>query len=210
MAQATVTTPGATRWYKANARQASQTARVTVAGGGRLEWLPLENLFFEETNAVSRNEVELESGAAAIGWDISQFGRVTDSSYWHRGYVRTETSLKVDGKLLWVERGQIGASDDVRWGMSGLAGFPVCGTLWCFGNRLNVAEIEGLASLMPWESDIRGGATMIPYDGRQSLYLVRSVGVHVEEMMALMVEIWAFLRLRILHTPAIPLRLWAT
>lgn len=209
-AQATVTTPGATRWYKANARQALQHARVTVATGGRLDWLPQENLFFEEANAISRNEVELESGAAAIGWDISQLGRVTKSTYWDRGCVRTETSLKIDGNLIWVERGQIRASDSVRWGVTGLAGFPAFGTLWCFGGCLDRVQAEDLANLMPWESSLRGGATTIPYDAQQSLYLIRSVGMHVEEMMAFMIKIWTFLRLRVLHTVAMPLRLWAT
>lgn len=210
MAQATLTTPGATRWYKANARQALQTVRVTVASGGRLEWLPLENIFFEETNAVSRNEFDLESGAAALGWELSQFGRVSTSTGWNRGHVRTENSLKIDGKLLWVERGQIGASDDVRWDMPGMACFPVCGTLWCFGACLNTVQTEELANLMPWEDDLRAGSTMIPHDDQQALYLIRSVGVHVEEMMALMIKVWRFLRLRILHNIATPLRIWAT
>lgn len=37
-AQALVTTPGATKWYKANGRAATQNVRMDV--GGALEWLP--------------------------------------------------------------------------------------------------------------------------------------------------------------------------
>jgi urease accessory protein len=210
MAQATLTTPGATRWYRSNRRQALQTAHVTVAQGGRIDWLPMENLFFEETNAVSCTDIELESGAAAIGWDISQLGRVTKAACWKQGSVRTETSLKIDGKLLWKERGLLDASADARWSVCGLAGFPVFGSLWCFGDRLSAEQVEALANLMPWSGNIRGGATMITYDARQSLCLVRGVSVHVEDMMSLMRKVWSLLRLWVLHTEAMPLRLWAT
>jgi urease accessory protein len=210
MARAAVTTPGATRWYRSNKRQARQSTHVRVASGGRFDWLPMENLFFEETNAVSRNHIELESGAAAIGWDISQLGRVNKAAYWNQGCVLTETSLKVDGKLLWQEHGQVDASVNARWSVCGLAGFPVFGTLWCFGGRLDAEQIDALAGLMPWSTDIRAGATMIPYDATQSLYLVRGVSVHVEDLMSLMRKIWAFLRWEVLHTNAMPLRLWAT
>jgi len=209
-ARATITTPGATRWYKANARQASQSVRLRVAAGGRLDWLPLENLFFEETDAVSRHRIELESGAAAIGWEISQLGRVTKPNFWDCGNVRVQTSLAVDGRLIWIDQGHVGAVDDVRWSVSGLAGFPVYATLWCFGPRLASEQAEELVALMPWHEGLRGGSTLIPHDVQQALYLVRGVGIHVEEIMEWMVKVWSYLRPAVLQTPAVPLRLWKT
>lgn len=209
-AHAVLTTPGATRWYKANGRQSLQTARLSVAAGGRLDWLPLENIFFEHADAVSRCHVHLASGARAIGWDISQLGSIGKATHWDAGQARFEMSLKVEDKLLWVDQGTIGASDAIRHGVTGLAGLPVHATLWCFGTRLPSAEKEVLADMMPWSDTLRGGITEIPYDDRQSLTLVRSIGLHAEEVRNLLITAWVLLRESALGVPGIPLRLWST
>ena len=210
-ANAAISTPGATRWYKSNGRQASQVARLHVAAGSRLDWLPLENIFFEEADALSRTLVELESGAAAIGWDIFQLGRVNKPNHWDAGTVGTETRLTVDGRLLWIDQGHIDADDDaVRRGVSGLAGFPVQGVLWCFGPALDAERHEHLTRILPWEDTLRGAVTMIPYRSRQALHLVRCIGIHMEEVRDKMAQAWAYLRLHVLDTPVHMPRLWAT
>lgn len=209
-ARAALTTPGATRWYKSNGRQASQDVQLRVAAGARLDWLPLESIFFEEADALSRNRIRLESGAAAIGWDLIQLGRVNQPGHWSQGRLHTATELYVDDRLLWVDQGLVGAQDDVRRQVSALAGFPVHAALWCFGPRLDAGQNEELAGLMPWSDTVRGAATTLPYDATQSLCLVRCLGVHMEDVRSVMTEAWAYLRPRVLDTPAVVPRLWAT
>jgi urease accessory protein len=209
-AHAALTTPGATRWYKANGREACQTVRLAVAAGGRLDWLPLESIFFEETDAVMRNVIALETGAAAVGWEISQLGTIVKPTYWDGGRTRSETWLKVDGTLLWVDRLCLDAADALRGSTTGLFGFPVHATLWCFGPKLDASQMEVLTDLMPWKDDLRGGATMISYDDQQSLYLVRSIGIHAEDVRKLLIEAWMHLRSWVLGVPGTPFRLWDT
>lgn len=180
-ANATLFAPGATRWYKSNGKQASQTVHIHVAKGSRLDWLPLENIVFEEANAASRTIIELESGTAAIGWDAFQLGRVNKPNYWDAGSMQTETRLKVDGKWLWIDQGLIQANDPIRNSTSGLANFPAHAVLWCFGPTLASQHYDTLSQQLPWGDTLRAASTVIPYDEHQALYLIRCLGVHMED-----------------------------
>lgn len=209
-AHAALTTPGATRWYKSNGFEASQTVRLSVAAGARLDWLPLENILFEDADAVAQTLVRLESGAAAIGWEITQLGSVMRAGHWANGRLFARTGLEVDGELLWVDQGEIAAAAPLRSSVAGLAGFPVQASLWCFGPTMDAAQTEFLTTLMPWRHDLRAGATAITHRDGQSLYLVRGLGLHAETVRHLLIDAWKHLRACVLHTPGMPLRLWST
>lgn len=209
-AHAALTTPGAARWYKSNGHEASQTVRLSVAAGARLDWLPLENIVFEEADAVARTRIELESGAAAIGWEITQLGSILRPGHWMNGRLFTRTEVQVDGHLLWIDQGEIGAAASLRSSVAGLAGYPVHACLWCFGPTMGTDQLEALVALLPWRPDLRAGATAIGSNDGQSLYLVRGLGVHAESVRHLLIDVWQHLRGCVLHTPGTPLRLWST
>src|SRR5262245_4758169 len=57
-AHALLTTPGATRWYKADGRQATQSVVLDVAG--RLEWLPQETIVFNRAVVASSIDLQLQ------------------------------------------------------------------------------------------------------------------------------------------------------
>lgn len=209
-AHATLTTPGATRWYKANGRHARQTVRLSVAAGAKLDWLPLENIYFEQANATSRTEINLHPDAMAIGWELAQLGSINNDPHWDHGRARTEIELKIDDQLIWVEQGTVAAQDPIRSSVAGLANLPVYGTLWCFGARLEPLEQEALTDMMPWQPELRAGSTMLPYADGKALYLVRGMGLHAEDTRHLLMRVWQHLRHHALGIPGVPLRLWNT
>lgn len=187
-AHAVLATPGATRWYKANGHKASQSVYLDVRAGARLEWLPMENIFFEEADAITRTHIALESDACAMGWDMAQLGRVNKASYWTSGNVLTTMDIRVDGQLVWVDQGRIGAQDRCRDQVSSLAGYPVYTTLWCFGPSLPAPVVETLAAQMPWQEEVRAALAVIPYNDTKALYLVRGIGIHLEDVRAVLIQ----------------------
>ncbi|MCK9510546.1 MAG: urease accessory protein UreD [Pigmentiphaga sp.] len=209
-AHAALTTPGATRWYKSNGRQARQTARLHVAAGGRLDWLPMENIYFEQTDAVQQTEILLDSDAAAIGWEMTQLGSILSATHWDEGTVFSSITLRVDGQMLWVDQGRLDAGSPLRQSVAGLAGQPVFGTLWCYGDALSPAAIEALAGTLPWHDALRGGLTEIASEGGKALVLVRAIGLHAEDVRELLTTTWQRLRPEVLSVEGQRLRLWST
>ena len=209
-AHAVLTTPGATRWYKAAGAQASQHVHLRVKREAKLEWLPSENIFFEQADAVLATHVELESGATAIGWDAAQLGSVSRSTFWDEGRFRTEMRITVDDSLFWLDEGTLDAQDPIRNSHACLAGLPVHSTLWAFGAHIDPILSESLAAELPWTDTLRAGLTTLPYDDAQSLYLIRCIGLHAEEVRHLLIKAWMQLRPPLMQANGEPLRLWNT
>src|SRR5258708_6957003 len=102
-AHSVITTPGATKWYKA--KQGS-TLRITIVllAGAILEWLPNENIYFANASARTTLHIELAEGAIAYGWVIHMLGRIASGESWERGGLGAPTEfLRDDGPLILSE-----------------------------------------------------------------------------------------------------------
>jgi urease accessory protein len=150
LAQALITTPGATRWYKANGRQASQQVALDVAGG--LEWLPQEAIVFDRADVRSSIDITLHDDAATLGWDIVALGRSAAGESFADGCYAQTIRLHDGGRLQWVERTRIAGGDALLDSPIGLAGHRVFGCLWAAGPRWRDADIESLRERLPAEA----------------------------------------------------------
>ena len=103
-----VTTPGATRFYRSAGPLALQRSHLSVADGGRLEWLPLEALCYSACNAENHLTLNLAPGAECMGWDVTALGLPHADQPFVQG--RFVQHLTVPG--LWLERGVIDAADE--------------------------------------------------------------------------------------------------
>ncbi len=103
-----VTTPGATRFYRSTGPLALQRSHLSVADGGRLEWLPLEALCYSACNAENHLTLNLAPGAECMGWDVTALGLPHADQPFVQG--RFVQHLTVPG--LWLERGVIDAADE--------------------------------------------------------------------------------------------------
>lgn len=122
-----VTTPGASRFYRSEGAAAVQQVDVRVAGGARLEWLPLEAIYYSGCRAGNRLRLDLRPGAEAIGWDIAAFGLPQAGQPFAAGQVLQH--LELQGA--WLERGRIDAADArLMDGPLGLAGRRCMATLF--------------------------------------------------------------------------------
>ncbi|MCE3271518.1 MAG: urease accessory protein [Ramlibacter sp.] len=137
-----VTTPGASRFYRSEGDIALQDVRIRLEPGARLEWLPLEALYYSGCQAHNRMAMELAPGAELLGWDVAAFGLPQAGQPFVRGSVLQHIELAGH----WLERGRI-AADDARLmdGPLGLAGQRCLASLFfTAGSELPRARREAL------------------------------------------------------------------
>lgn len=216
---AVLATPGSTKWYKSNARRARQSITLRVHDHARLDWLPQNNIVFDDANAALDLTLEVAPSASAIGWEATQLGRQAAGARWLRGSLHASTTLKrPDGTLLWTERAILDADDLLRDAPQGLSGWSVFGTMWAIAptpstqNNDTAHEADGtrlydqLTELLEFDSNTRGGVTRLP----NGVLLVRVVAQQMEALQAVFVRCWHLLRPAVHGVEAQPLRLWTT
>jgi urease accessory protein len=147
-AQALITTPGATKWYKANGRTSSQQVTLKISGG--MEWLPQEAIVFNAADVRSAIDIDLAADdAATLGWDIVALGRAAAGESFDTGHFTQTIRLHDGGRLQWVERSRIDGGDALLASPIGLAGHHVFGCLWAAGPRWTDAALEALREQLP-------------------------------------------------------------
>jgi urease accessory protein len=123
-----VTTPGASRFYRSEGPEALQAVQVHLQAGARLEWLPLEAIYYSGCAAQNRLQLRLDPGAELMGWDISALGLPQARQPFERGALQQH--MELEGA--WLERGRIEAADSrLLDGPLGLAGHRCLATLFC-------------------------------------------------------------------------------
>jgi urease accessory protein len=122
-----ITSPGASRFYRSEGELARQDVALHVAGGARVEWLPLEALYYSGCQAENRLRMELAPGAEVLGWDVAALGLPQAQQPFVRGSVLQH--LELQGA--WLERGRIRAEDArLMAGPLGLAGHRCLASLF--------------------------------------------------------------------------------
>ncbi|TWO72450.1 urease accessory protein UreD [Caenimonas sedimenti] len=122
-----VTTPGASRFYRSDAGPAVQSAHIRGQADSRVEWLPLEALYYSGCLAQNRLVLALEPGAELLGWDIAALGLPQAN----QPFVQGEVLQHLELQGAWLERGRIAAADSrLLDGPLGLAGHRCLATLF--------------------------------------------------------------------------------
>jgi urease accessory protein len=201
-AQALITTPGATKWYKANGRQATQHIGLDVAGG--LEWLPQEAIVFDHAVVRSAIDIRLHGDAAMLGWDIVALGRSAAGESFTEGCYAQTIRLHDDARLQWVERTRIAGGDALLDSPIGLAGRTAFGCLWAAGPHWRDADIESLRERLPEHA-----APITRVAPR--LLIARALAHTAPAVRAALTAVWRELRPLVFEGRAAQMpRIWAT
>ena len=202
-AHALVTTPGAAKWYKANGRAASQ--RVQLRVGGALEWLPQEAIVFDQADVGSAIDIDLEAGAAMIGWDIVALGRRAAGERFERGRYAQSIRLRIDDALVWHERSRILGGDPLLDSAIGLDGQHVFGCLWAAGAVLEALDLNELRAEL---GTVDANAPVTRLAPR--LLVARTLASTTAAARTALTAVWSALRPRLFGVRAQSPRLWAT
>lgn len=205
--QALLSTPGAAKWYRANGRIAKQQVELCGHAGAAIEWLPQENIIFDNADVVLDTTVSLHPEARFIGCEILCFGRTAAGERFAQGKVRQRYAVHVGDKLVWLEQGTLVAGSDAMSGPLGLAGHTVCASLLCVGAPPNRDLIDAVrAAIAPLaEPEAQFGATHM-----KSLLMVRYLGDRSEVARQVMMAAWKVLRPALLRRESTALRIWMT
>ncbi len=206
-AQVLLSTPGAAKWYRGNGRISRQLLDIRVGAGAAVEWLPQETILFDQADVVFDSRIALDRDARYIGAEILCFGRTASGERFTQGRVRQQLSVRIDGKLLWLEQGSLLGGSDAMRGPLGLAGHTVCANLVCVGGPLKRDVLEQVRKACAPLAEDAGqfGATQM-----KSLMIVRYLGDSSEVARKLLLAAWQVLRPALLSREATELRIWNT
>lgn len=206
-AHALLTTPGAGRAYRARGDGALQYQRnqLAVAAGGCLEWLPQENIIYPNARARLDTEVELQTGARFIGWEITSLGWPTSGRDLESGELQQRLQIRRDDRVVFRE--QFFLQQANRQAMAGRAG-------------LRQHAINGLLVAGPFECEdadlldaLRSECQSQPLAGVSQVgdfITVRALANRAEPVRELFTRCWALLRPALIGVAACPPRVWNT
>jgi urease accessory protein len=198
-----MTTPAATRWYKAAGREARQTSQIQVDDGAVLEWLPQETIVFDQAEARIATDVRLGIGAVYAGWEITCLGRRASGEIFESGGLRQRLEISREERLIWTERLNLRAGDRLLRSAVGLAGRHVSGTMVVAAGPLPADRLEACRALFP--TDGEGAVTALP-----EITVARYLGSSAEHAKQYFESLRAILRPWYAGRPAQKPRLWDT
>jgi len=210
---ALLTTPGATKLYRARAARAGHTVtdasvlqRFEVAAGAVLEWLPQETIVYDGARARLTTHVALADGASYAGWEILCLGRPAAGERFTQGWLGSELTLARAGRLCLFERGMYAGGDPVLSAPWGLAGQPVLATF----------VVAAAAAEASWVTAVRDEVSPLAHEGLLAVTLVRGVvviryrGASTREARSLFEAALAVLRPCYAGRAAVHPRIWST
>lgn len=202
--RALITTPGATKWYRSEGDCAQQRVRIALDGGACLEWLPRENIVFDDANISLELDVDMSARATYFGWEIFAFGRRASGESWRRGTFRMRTSIRRAGRALWSEAAHIDARSGFAQSLAGLSGFTVCGTFVVAGFDVDAARLGECRDVAPPLARSMVGITRVP-----GVLIARYLGDSTEDALGWFIGVWGILRPALLGQVVCRPRVWA-
>ena len=202
-AEALITTPGATKFYRSLGPIAQQEARLRVGRAGMLEWLPQETLLFDSARARIETRVELAPGARFLGWEILGLGLPASGRPFEHGSCRSGWEVWREGKPLWIDRARF-CGDERMSAAWGLAGHSVAASLIFVGGGPSSLDVVR-AHLEERPIDGRTGATRLG-----EVLVCRVLASCTRHVLDLFSGLRDQLRCAVLDAPASVPRIWAT
>jgi urease accessory protein len=202
-AHAQVTTPGAAKWYRSVGPLATLDQSLSVAPGGRLEWLPQESIFFDGAFARSRTRVDLGGDAVFLGWDLIALGRPAAGETFDHGGLALDAEIWHEGRLVWTELGRLAGADRLLTDAAGFGGAAASGTLLLAGVRVGDDLLAACREVAADEGC--WGITRLP-----EVLVARWLGRETATGRAWFTGLWSLLRPAALGREALVPRIWNT
>ncbi len=200
-AHALITTPAATKFYRAAAGRVSVLRQHLQLTAATLEWLPQETIYFNQAQARTLTRIDLDADSRCIAWEINCYGRRAGDEPFVAGHVRQGLELWLNGKPLLLDHLHVDGTGQMQQAVWGLQGRGALGTLAAY--PATSADVQAVRELELDAEKI--GCTLI--DG---MLLCRCLCVDSAETKHLLLRVWQCLRPRVIRREAVLPRIWAT
>jgi len=192
-AHALLTTPSASRVYRAPAEATVQTVTLRLGRGALVEWVPDHTIPFAGSAFRQAIDCELDEGARLVLVDAFSAGRIARGEAWQFRRLESALTLRDRRGLVFHDRFVLGAGEDAA-GLGRTESHPYFATLVVVaGAGLPVLAGAGGATggVAPL---VRGGA------------LVRCLAASAPALTGLLDALWAAARRELLGLPPLRLR----
>lgn len=204
-AQALLTTPAATKFYRTNGRAARQTTALSVEPGAACEWLPQETIVFGGALAESRTRVELSEEARFAGWEITCVGRPASGDGYATGNYRAAFELWQEGAPLWIDRARFSAETGIVSGAWGMRGFSVLGTF-----VMNTSDAKLVRSIRECVPAGEGDGAVFAVSLLERVTVCRYLGYSSQRALQCFTRVWQVIRPQIWGRAVSAPRVWLT
>jgi urease accessory protein len=198
---ALLTTPAATRFYRAGPHPAAGLRQELHLHDAALEWLPQETILFDGARAATRTAVHLHGQARFLGWEILCLGRPANDETFSSGTLAQDFLLYHDGEPVLLDRLRLRGGSAALSAPWGLSGAQALGTLLM--HPAGDVDITALRAL--GRSGVRHAFTQV-----NGALLCRALAAQAEPIRQLFTDIWLQLRPALLGRTAVAPRIWAT
>lgn len=185
---ALLTTPGASKWYKANGATASQRIELTVDDHAILEWLPMETIVYDAAQAEWHGAVHLTGEARYAGWEITCLGRQACGESFRQGRLQQRLQIYRDNKVIWGEHINLKGSDRLLSSAAGLRGLPVFATFVIAAGSTPPQVLDACRQISAADGGLTG-VTALP-----QIFAARYLGRSTEGARLYFESLWAILR----------------
>ena len=200
-AHACLTTPSATKVYRAAAEPALQTVRITAAKGATVEWMPDHTIPFPGAALRQAIDVDLADGARLVLVDAFAAGRVARGEAWRFSAVDSALSIAdVRGRLFadrWVLRG-----GEAWEGLGFTEGRPYFATLVVVAD----SGLEAFTAQADAAFTGRADVTVAVGALRRGGLVVRCLAADAPALVHTVQALWDLARGAVLGVPALALR----
>ncbi|MEO6186528.1 MAG: urease accessory protein UreD, partial [Steroidobacteraceae bacterium] len=198
---ALITTPAATKFYRAGPHPHSVLQQNLQLDDATLEWLPQETILFDGARARSCTRVDLNGDSRFIGWEVFCLGRPAVQERFTSGELHQDFLLYHDGKPLLLDRLRLNGDSPALASSWGLADAQAMGTMLMYP-AIGV-DVTALRNVQV--AGVRFALTRVG-----GVLHCRALGAQGEAVRRLFTELWLQLRQGLLGRTALAPRIWAT
>ncbi len=200
-AHALLTTPSATRVYRAPGDATVQTVALRLGRGAVVEWVPDHTIPFAGSAFRQAIDCELDDGATLILLDAFAAGRIARGEAW--AFRRLESALTVrDGRgLVFHDRFVLGPGEGAA-GLGGAEGYPYFATLVAVADTGVDRFAAAAGRALERGQGFTGGVAALSRRG----VVVRCLAASAPALTDLLDALWAAARRELLGLPALLLR----